>query len=48
MEREGGGERTKRRHKHESRDCVHSCICTFFLKHLMIENFIIVMNDMMF
>ena len=32
----------------ELRDRVHSCICIFFLEHLMIENFMAVMNDMMF
>ena len=48
MEREEEGERTKRRHMHESRDCVHSCICTLFLERLMIKNFMIVIKDRMF
>ena len=38
----------RRRHKRESRDRVHSYICIFFLEHLMIKHFMVVMNNMMF
>ena len=32
----------------ESRDCEHSCICISFLDHLMIQDFMVVMNIKMF
>ena len=36
------------RQRRESRDRKHSCICISFLKHLMIKDFMVVMNINMF
>ena len=48
FEKGGDMKGQRRQRRRESRDRVHSCICIFFLKHLMIKNFMVLMNDMMF
>ena len=47
---EKGGEKdeTEGRQRHELRDRVHPYICISFLEHLMIEDFMVVMNINMF
>ena len=39
-----GGDEMEGRRRRESRDREHSCICISFLEHLMIQDFMVVMN----